>query len=230
MKTLRLWALALLLPPLASAIAHAGSVDVNDSSNHFSVRVTSLKQARYRGTIRQQYDYSCGSAALATLLTYQYGDPVSEQQVFTRMYERGDQAKIKREGFSLLDIKRYLKARGYAGDGFEVPLDKLVAVGLPAIALIRDRTYNHFVVIKGTREDRVLIGDPASGSRIVSRTQFEKLWPSRIVFIVHNKRENATFNAAADWRLLTPAAPVIVALSRDSLANITLLRPGPNDF
>ena len=88
----------------------------------YAVRVTSLKEARYQTTIAQQYDFSCGSAATATLLTYQYGHPVDERQVFLEMYEHGDQAKIRKQGFSLLDMRRYLESEGFQADGFELPL------------------------------------------------------------------------------------------------------------
>ena len=164
-------------------LAHAGSVDPTDAVNRFSVKVTSLKEARYQSTIRQQYDYSCGSAALATLLTHHYGDPVTERMVFDSMYDNGIKEKIRREGFSLLDIQHYLEARGYRADGFEVSLDKLIEVGIPAIVLIRDRKYNYFVVNKGIRGNRVLVGDPSRGSRVIARADFETLWQKRIAFL-----------------------------------------------
>ncbi len=93
-----------------------------DGGKSYNVPVTSLREARYRSTIRQQFDFSCGSAAVATLLTYQYGYPVTEQTVFANMYVNGDQAKIRAEGFSLLDMKRFLESRGFLADGYELPL------------------------------------------------------------------------------------------------------------
>ena len=95
------------------------------SGGAYSLPITSLKAARYRTTVPQQYDFSCGSAATATLLTYQYGEPVTEADVFRRMYEQGDQAKIRTQGFSLRDMQRYLAGLGFQADGFQVPLDLL---------------------------------------------------------------------------------------------------------
>ena len=57
----------------------------------YRLQVTSLKEARFKTTLPQQYDFSCGSAATATLLTFQYGYPVSEEDVFVQMYREGDQ-------------------------------------------------------------------------------------------------------------------------------------------
>src|SRR3974390_1210088 len=79
----------------------------------FTIPVRSLKQQRQARTLIQKCDFSCGSAAVATLLTHHFNYPVTEQQVFTWMYENGDQEKIHREGFSLLDMKRYLATLGF---------------------------------------------------------------------------------------------------------------------
>lgn len=195
----------------------------------YAVPVTSLKAARYRTTIPQQHDFSCGSAAVATLLTFQYGHPVGEAEVFRHMYARGDQARIRREGFSLLDMRGYLEAHGYAADGFEVPLDRLLEEGLPAIVLLNDRGYRHFVVVKGMRAGRVLVGDPARGTRLLPRRQFDRLWDNRVLFVVHNRRELAAFNDPRDWRL-APLAPVANGVQRQGLQDVVLARRGPGDI
>jgi len=215
---------------LASSAAYCGEVALAGGDyGNVSIKVTSLKEARFRTTIRQQYDYSCGSAAAATLLTYQYNHPVTEQDVFQSMWDQGDKEKIRLEGFSLLDIKRYLEQKGYEADGYEAPLDKLIQVGIPAITLIRDNGYNHFVVIKGLNDREVLAGDPSMGSRIIPRAEFEKLWINRILFVVHSDQSKAVFNNRHDWHI-REMAPLGLAMNSSSLANITLLRPGVNDF
>jgi predicted double-glycine peptidase len=179
--------------------------------------------------VRQKYDFSCGSAAVATLLTYQYGYPVSEQAAFEQMYAHGDRAKINREGFSLLDIKRYLEANGFEADGFRVPLDRLAEEHLPAIVLIEDRGYHHFVVVKGLLAGRVLVGDPALGTRSIPRDRFVRQWRNGLVFVIHNRRDLARFNAAGDWRA-APFAPLPAGVDRRGLDAVTLPRRGPADF
>src|SRR3546814_18136425 len=69
--------------------------------------------------------FSCGSASVATLLTYHYETPLAEAVVFEEMFVRGDQAKIQAEGFSMLDIKQFLDRRGLESDGFRMSLDKI---------------------------------------------------------------------------------------------------------
>lgn len=221
--------LALLAMAAAGVVpaqpAHLPAMGVGD----VVMPVTSLRQARVARTLLQKFDFSCGSAALATLLTHHYGHPVTEQQVFEEMYARGDQQKIRREGFSLLDMKRYLAAHGFEADGFDEPLDKLAEARIPAIVLINENGYHHFVVVKGVQPGRVLIGDPAQGTRALSLQAFERMWQSRLLFVIHNRMAHARFNLAADWRV-APRAPLGSGVARDSLSPITLPKMGPGDF
>ncbi|WP_233556487.1 C39 family peptidase [Noviherbaspirillum sedimenti] len=214
---------------LAASLADAAKLHFSGIGGGYSVPVTSMKESRFSSTLRQQYDFSCGSAAIATLLTHQYGVPVTEEMVFQTMYEHGDQAKIRREGFSLLDMKRYLAAYGFTADGFTQPLDKLVEAGLPAIVLINDKGYHHFVVVKGLRDGRVLIGDPATGTRAVERASFEASWVNRVLFVIHNRQEQARFNLVADWGA-APRAPLAAGVRREGLESVTLPKFGSTDF
>ncbi len=198
-------------------------------ANPIAIRVTSFKEHHFLATVRQQYDYSCGSAALATLLSYQYQNPVSEQEVFRVMWKNGDQQKIRREGFSLLDIKQYLVSNGYSADGYEATLDKLAKAGIPAIVLIRDNGYNHFVVIKGISKDKVAVGDPSVGARIIAREQFEKMRLNHILFVINNASDKVVFNAERDWRIREKASPALEDMP-NNLYSITLLHSGPSSF
>ena len=209
--------------------ASAATSDLRVPGGAYSVRLTSLKEARFKTTLPQQYDFSCGSAATATLLTHQYGHLVSEVDVFVQMYNNGDQARIRKEGFSLLDMRRYLRSKGYEADGFELPLDKLQQENVPAIVLLNDRGSRHFVVVKGLRNGRVLLGDPARGTRAMPRSRFEALWDNRVMFVVHNQRERARFNQASDWKT-APPAPLDMGIQRDGLRNVTVPRRGPGDI
>lgn len=217
----------------AAAIdALAGGGGVADmpvqSGGPYSVPITSIKGLRFRNTIHQQFDFSCGSAALATLLTHHYNFPVSEQQIFREMFERGDKRKIQREGFSLLDIKMYLEAHGFEADGFIAGLEQLAGAGVPAIVLIKDHGYFHFVVLKGVRDGRVLIGDPSAGTRALQYAQFKDMWVNGILFVILNKQEQARFNADLDWGA-APGAPLADGVHNGTLG-MSLPKRGPADF
>ena len=95
--------------------------------------------------------------------------------------------------------------------------------------LIAENGYQHFVVIKGLTRERVLIGDPASGTRAMSRSAFDAVWRNRLLMVVHNRLGSAKFNQAADWRA-APQSPLASGLSRDSLSSVTMPKHGPGDF
>jgi predicted double-glycine peptidase len=216
--------LSAVLSVCLTGVVQAGEVWLPVSGGFTVTPIQSVRERAFSRTVRQQYDFSCGSAAVATLLTYQYGDSVSERDVFQSMWEYGDQAKIRNEGFSLLDIKRYLDSHGYASDGYEVPLEKLIENSVPAIMLISDHGYNHFVVVKGVSEDRVLVGDPSAGARVIPRERFEEALVTPIIFVVTNHRREAVFNGRTDWKT-QPLAPLGTALAAARLAQETVFSP-----
>ncbi|MFV0439235.1 MAG: C39 family peptidase [Desulfopila sp.] len=211
--------------------SRAGTVMIPGASGiNIAVKITSQEEARYQTILKQQYDFSCGSAALASLLTFHYADPVSEDEVFTSMYAAGDKMKIRQNGFSLLDMKNYLRRRGYAADGFKTSLDKLQEVGIPAIVLITQRNYAHFVIIKGVTPTEVLLGDPSSGIRRLTRTTFDSIWGG-LLFIIRNKAHIAKhhFNDINEWQI-NPPAPTYVVLRQLRDSNIGLTLRGINEF
>lgn len=208
--------------------ADAGRVGIHSAAGgQFQVAVTSLKEARFKTVLRQRYDFSCGSAALASLLSFHYDRPTTEEDVFAAMYQLGDKERIHRAGFSLLDMKGYLEAQGLRSDGFRVGLDKLEAAGVPAITLINTGGYKHFVLIKGVRGDEVIVGDPAAGVRVYRRDAFVAMWEG-IAFIIRDEPELARrhFNSPRDWAVRVKA-PVGTALTRQSLASFNVNLPPP---
>jgi predicted double-glycine peptidase len=147
--------------------------------------VRSLLELRDQALVRQHWDLSCGAAAVATLLTYQWNDPVTERQAALGMLRAGDARLVRaRLGFSLLDLKRFAATRGLQATGYaDLSLDELIGMA-PAIVPLQARGGGHFVVVRGRRGDRILVGDPAFGNRTLTTDAFLKLWTSRIGFVL----------------------------------------------
>jgi hypothetical protein len=209
--SMRLW---LRSAPIRSAIAglivlaaaglpaEAGSLylDAGVGGGAFSLKVQSFQEQKYHDTIAQEHDFSCGSAALATLLSYNYNMPVSEADVFKDMIINGDQKTISESGFSLLDIKKYLQRHGLDSNGYRAPLSKLEEVRLPAIVLLNVRGYHHFVVLEGIENGRVLLADPANRMRSERIGIFESEW-SGIFFLITSNIDQGqkSFNSDQKW-------------------------------
>ena len=197
----------------------------------FAVPIRSVLDRRYFTVIRQRYDFSCGSAALATLLRYHYGRRVGEEDAFRGMWADGDRAQIRRLGFSLLDMKRYLAGQGLAADGYRVDLKQVRDAGLPGIALISVRDYRHFVVVKGINDQSVLIGDPSTGLQIMPRDRFQSAWNG--VYFVLNSEQAAgrrVFNRDAQWAAFSRAPTGSHFHDPVSLQALALTAPFYRDF
>lgn len=159
--------------------------------------VESLFERRTMHVVRQEFDLSCGAAALATILRYQHGEAIGEREVALGLIarkeylERPELVRI-RQGFSLLDLRRYVETLGYEGLGYgKLTLPDLIDRA-PAIVPIDPGGYNHFVVFRGVMRNRVLLADPAYGNRTMTFDQFTEAWIDfpeigRVGFIVRRR-------------------------------------------
>ena len=169
----------------------------------------SLAEIRGQDVVRQEWDLSCGAAAIATLFTYQLGRPVSEKTVALAMLKRTNPALVRaRLGFSLLDLKVFAAAHGLVAAGFAdldlADLDR----DAPLIVPITWLGFRHFVVYRGRRDGRVLLADPAFGNRTLPEDQFRSVWAGGIGFVVFdpaNPRPPNRMGAPADL-FLVPGA------------------------
>lgn len=147
--------------------------------------VRSLLEIRHEQVVVQAWDISCGAAALATVFTFELGDPVSEKAVAQAMLRKTDPLRVRvRGGFSLLDLKRFAESRGYAAAGFrDLSLAELLALKSPIVP-IEEYGNPHFVVVRGLRDGEVDIADPAFGNRRMTVEQFGGVWREGIGFVV----------------------------------------------
>lgn len=150
----------------------------------YSGPVESMHEGRFRNMVRQHTDYSCGAAALATILRYAYHLNVDETQVIQGMMGVADTELVRQRGFSMLDIKHYVESLGMRGRGYRVDEARLRSLRVPGLVLMDIRGFRHFVVLKQVRGDTVELADPMLGNRQMSVTDFVKTWPSRAIFVV----------------------------------------------
>ncbi|WP_089849524.1 C39 family peptidase [Halomonas saccharevitans] len=208
----------------------AGQVTITNRFGNFQVEAKSLQEKGWDRVIRQEYDFSCGSAAVATLLTYHYQRDTTEAEVFETMIRAGDAEKIQRHGFSMLDMKGYLDGRGLNADGFRISLDDFIRIGVPAITMVNTGGYKHFVVVKGIDADNILVGDPAAGTLVVPREHFENLWNGTVLGArdeIEVARQH--FNHDQDWAV-RPDSPLDRGVNRSSVGASLLTLPAYNEL
>ena len=146
----------------------------------------SLKEIRENGVVIQKWDTSCAAAAMATVFTYTFNDPVTEREVASGLLRQTEPLKVRhRGGFSMLDMKRYAAERGYRAIGFrDMSFEDIRYLDAPIVPL-RLHGYNHYVVYKGlTKEGEVHVGDPAWGNRTFSLEEFRSAWIEGMAFVM----------------------------------------------
>jgi len=184
--------------------------------------VISMREQRYVNIIKQDTDFSCGAASLATILKYAYGRNVDEESVLRGMLEVSNPEEVRRKGFSLLDIKRYTKTLGMRGRGYKVKASKLEKIKIPTIVLIDIRGYKHFVVLQTIRNNNAYLADPALGNKIIPFDEFLKIWNGVVFAVIGKGFDRNTV-------LLNPAEPLSarsLASAHIPLSNSDLLKFG----
>ncbi|QSP93564.1 C39 family peptidase [Marinobacter salinisoli] len=161
------------------------NVDSGPVELRSDVRVEPLVEQKYRNIVRQAYDYSCGSAALTTVLNYYIGRQLTERQVMEGLLHYGESERIvERRAFSMLDMKRLVTALGYPAGGFRAGIEDLKDLDHPAIVPINHAGFKHFVVLRTIRDGRVFLADPSVGNISFPLAEFEEKWDDNVLFIV----------------------------------------------
>jgi predicted double-glycine peptidase len=146
-----------------------------------TVPVASLLEIRQHNVILQQWELSCAAAALATILRYQHGVPVTERSVALGLINRPEYLANPglvrlRQGFSLLDMKRLTDRMGFMGIGLgQLSFEDLLQRA-PVIVPINAQGYPHFVVFRGATSNHVLLADPAFGNVTEPLSKFLADW------------------------------------------------------
>ncbi|GFZ92448.1 C39 family peptidase [Dyella caseinilytica] len=178
---LGLAAVSLGTPVYAGDVSFAG---VLPNGAQYTTHVNSMQALHFANIVRQHTDYSCGAAALATILRYGYHLDVDENTVIDGMLGVADPTLVRQRGFSLLDIKHYVELLGLRGRGYRVDISRLRSLRVPAIVLMDVRGYRHFVVLKQIHNTDVELADPILGNRTMQLDDFMKAWPSHVLFVV----------------------------------------------
>ncbi len=178
-----------------SAPAQNVSIGPASTGDRVNAPVTSFTAMRDANLVRQRFDYSCGAAALATILRYGFGEEVTEREILLELFAllpEEEKALRRAEGFSLLDLQRVAQARGYKAEGFRLAPQFLSKLAGPVIVFVEPRGYKHFAVLRGTLGDRIYLADPSRGNIRMPGYSFLETWLDDngrgIIFVVEPKQ------------------------------------------
>lgn len=209
---------ALFMASRADAVEFGGVVP---GAGAVRIHVRTLRGERFIHIVRQHTDFSCGAAALATILRYGYDRGVTEQEVLRGLFQVSNPAVVREKGFSLMDLKRYIATLGLQGAGFRVRTSALYRLKVPVIVLLNIGGYDHFVVVRRALANRVYIADPALGERVMPLDRFTHDWDHIIFAVIGSGYNPRTL-------LLHPRAPIAVSDqgARESMVNAQLIEFG----
>lgn len=191
---------------LASELIHINTVSTNGA-----LPIRSWKTLRDARIVKQNFDFSCGSSSIATILNQFYGQHVSEEAVLDAI-DKGD----LRATFE--DMARALPQFGFRAVGYAASFEQLTKLKIPVIVYLKYRKDDHFSVLRGISGDTVWLADSSVGNRYLNRYQFRAMWETRdtaalkgkILVILPNRPEIRT---SPDFFTNAPKKPTALATS-----------------
>lgn len=161
--------LAALLP--ANSLNAAPAFNDNPLT-YGKVAVQSWKTRRDFNIVKQDLDYSCGAASVATLLNNFYGQRLTEAEVLKKLDKNEMRASFE-------DMRRIMPELGFEARGYALSFEQLAQLKIPVIVYLKYRKDDHFSVLRGISNDTVLLADPSLGHISMGKAQFLNAWKTR---------------------------------------------------
>ena len=114
-------------------------------------------------SILQMEAAECGAASLGMILAY-HGR-------FIPLEELRAMCGVSRDGAKASSLVKAGRALGMAAQGLKAEPESLEDIGFPLIAFVN---FNHFLVVEGIRNGRVMLNDPAFGHRSEDWDEFSR--------------------------------------------------------
>lgn len=141
-------------------------------SHGIQTQLKSYKTLRDDKIVKQDLDYSCGAASIATILNYYYDKNITEQELLAAM-DKGDYKA------SFEDMAKALPQFGFKAQGFAASFEQLSKLKIPVVVYLKHRKNDHFSVIRGIDKQNVWLADPSLGNITLSKQQFLEMYDTR---------------------------------------------------
>ncbi len=188
--SLILAAILFAAPPEKAEAQHGGMVyrpPVRDPSHTFQRRVWSWKELKQRNVVMQRRDFSCGAAALATVVKYYWDDDVTEENFLKALDGLLTLEEVRdrvENGLALTDLKKAADKAGYDASIGRLSFTELAEAKVPLVVGITVKGYDHFVVFRGTDGCYAYLADPIRGNIREPVGIFQCQWQENAVLVV----------------------------------------------
>lgn len=201
---------------MSAALAQTFPTDIQTNSLFLHSTPTQSWQAqKFQGITKQWRDFSCGPAAISTLITSYLGGDVNEEKVWLQIKTQSDAAKIaeiEKNGASFFDLKKATLALGYQAEGYQISFDELLKIGDPVIVHMNKLGFKHFSVYRGYFSGRVYLADSLRGNITLPLAQFQSEWTGNVLAVWQPGKEIAGIHALS---LMKDKLPDIDVLERN---------------
>ena len=150
-------------------------------------RPQSYQQRRYATVVRQVMEFSCGSASLATLLTYFLATPTTEADVITILRQRYATEEAWRQkqesGFSFEDMIFAADRLGFAAQAGRIDMAELPRIAGPVIVHLDKGEWQHFSVLRAARDGFFYMADPIHGQVTMMEYEFRREFTGAVLAV-----------------------------------------------
>jgi uncharacterized protein len=188
-----------------------------DPEHFIQKRVESWQSLKEHNVVMQKTDYSCGAAALATLVRYYWGDPVTEADFLKATINILSPEEFKdrvKNGLSMTDLRKAAVAKGYLATMGSRTLREMTELKVPVVVRIKKDDFEHFVVYRGILNDRVFLADPVRGNIRLPICEFAEQWTDGAVLVVAKPVEKLPDNAPLLLHRCGPVQPELQVARR----------------
>lgn len=140
--------------------------------------------------VRQQGIKDCGVTCLYNIIRYYKGNiSIDKLKNLTKTDENGT---------SIYNIVEASKKLGLKSNAYMCKYNSLNKISWPFIAHIKlDEKYDHFIIIKNIKKDKIIVEDPIRGKVIYDKNMFLKEWTNVVITFEKTKdlvKENSKKN------------------------------------
>ncbi len=150
-------------------------------------RPQSWQERRFAHVVRQVLEFSCGSASLATLLSFYLGRPTTEGEVITLLRQRypGEEAwrSKQQQGFSFEDLIFAADRLGFAAQAARIEVRQLPQIAGPVIIHLDKGPWQHFSVLRASREGFHYLADPIHGQVTMLDGEFRREFTGAVLAV-----------------------------------------------
>lgn len=188
-------------------------------------KVDSLSDLKFKDLVRPQYDPSCGSATLASILKHYFQSSTTEADILNKIISiRNQNPEGSRKPLSLLDLKYVAEDLGFMARGLRGDAQGLRALTVPVIVLLQFGNSSRFVIVRCVTHDQVLIGDPLKGNIALDIAKFQSNWNGILLTV-----EDKSIKGSPE-EFIFPHAPNFKVIERLLSSSFPSVHSNPMEF